>query len=479
MPSLESYINSSVSHHIKDAASSIPDFRNKKVVMGFWHNWPAEVGQGYRQGLFKEMALTDVPEEYNIIAVAFMKGSGVPTFKPYKYSDEEFRRQISALNEQGRAVLISLGGADAHIELYAGQENELATEIIRLVETYGFDGLDIDLEQSAILAADNMMVISSALKSVKDYYRSRGQDFIISMAPEFPYLVEDGAYAGYIRELDGYYNFIAPQFYNQGGAGVWVDELNAWIAQNNEARKEDFLYYLTDSLVRGTRGYLKIPHDKFVIGLPSNQDAAANGYIINPDHLTRAVNRLEKSGTPIKGIMTWSVNWDAGVDRVGTPYNWEFVTRYGSIFGDGTVPDIPDNIPEPPRNIRAIAQSHNSITLQWDAGANVGNYAVHRDGIEIAKCRTETYTDDGLTPGRIYRYYVTTTSVSGLTSQPSPEVTASTDKEPATSDQWRTDKWFDRDNTVIWQNAKYACRQEHTSNKWWPPHLATSLWSQA
>lgn len=79
------------------------------------------------------------------------------------------------------------------------------------------------------------------------------------MAPEFPYLRTNGTYLDYINALEGYYDFIAPQYYNQGGDGIWVDELNAWITQNNDAMKEDFLYYLTESLVTGTRGYAKDP----------------------------------------------------------------------------------------------------------------------------------------------------------------------------------------------------------------------------
>ncbi|MFN2915771.1 chitinase, partial [Escherichia coli] len=81
-------------------------------------------------GSFANIALEDVPSEYNVVAVAFMKGRGIPTFQPYNLSDAEFRRQVGVLNAQGRAVLISLGGADAHIELHAGQEQALAAEIV-------------------------------------------------------------------------------------------------------------------------------------------------------------------------------------------------------------------------------------------------------------------------------------------------------------------------------------------------------------
>ncbi len=319
-----------------DAASLMPTLAGKKILMGFWHNWPAGPSDGYQRGQFANIALENVPKEYNVVAVAFMKGSGIPTFKPFNVSDAEFRRQVGVLNSQGRAVLISLGGADAHIELRAGQEQPLANEIIRLVETYGFDGLDIDLEQSAIDFAANKTVLPAALKLVKDHYAGQGKHFIISMAPEFPYLTTSGKYVGYLQALEGYYDFIAPQFYNQGGDGVWVPEANngngAWIAQNNDAMKEDFLYYLTESLVTGTRGFTKIPADKFVIGLPANVDAAATGYVIDKTVVGNAMKRLAVKGHPIKGLMTWSVNWDNGTSKDRVPYNWEFSRRYGPLI---------------------------------------------------------------------------------------------------------------------------------------------------
>ncbi|MGP2703652.1 chitinase, partial [Serratia marcescens] len=294
-----------------DDAAIMPTIANKKILMGFWHNWAAGASDGYQQGQFANMNLTDIPAEYNVVAVAFMKGQGIPTFKPYNLSDAEFRRQVGVLNSQGRAVLISLGGADAHIELKTGDEDRLKDEIIRLVEVYGFDGLDIDLEQAAIGAANNKTVLPAALKKVKDHYTAQGKNFIISMAPEFPYLQANGSYGDYINALDGYYDFIAPQYYNQGGDGIWVPEANngagAWIAQNNDAMKEDFLYYLTESLVTGTRGFIRIPASKFVIGLPSNNDAAATGYVIDKQAVYNAFSRLDAKNLSIKGLMTWSI----------------------------------------------------------------------------------------------------------------------------------------------------------------------------
>ncbi len=150
-------------------------------------------------------------------------------------------------------------------------------------------------------AANNKTVLPAALKKVKDYYAAQGKNFIISMAPEFPYLRENGTYLDYINALEGYYDFIAPQYYNQGGDGLWVEEIKTWLTQNDDTKKEDFLYYLTESLVTGTRGYAKIPAAKFVIGLPSNNDAAATGYVIDKQAVYNAFSRLDAKNLSIKG----------------------------------------------------------------------------------------------------------------------------------------------------------------------------------
>ncbi|QPR53952.1 immunoglobulin-like domain-containing protein [Aeromonas allosaccharophila] len=316
------------------------------VVVGYWHNWCG--GAGYQGGTAPCVKLDQVNPQYNVVDVSFMKVYGsnpIPTFKldtATGMSESQFIEQIAELNRQGRAVLLALGGADAHIELRTGQEQAFADEIIRLVETYGFDGLDIDLEQAAVTAANNQTVIPAALRLVKDHYRAQGKNFLITMAPEFPYLTANGLYTPYLRALEGYYDWINPQFYNQGGDGIWIDGIG-WIAQNNDALKEEFIYYIADSLINGTRGYYKIPHDKLVFGIPTNIDAAATGYVKNPQDLFDAFNKLKNQGQPLRGVMTWSINWDMGRNAAGQSYNESFIKSYGPFIHDQEITPPIDN----------------------------------------------------------------------------------------------------------------------------------------
>lgn len=317
-----------------DAADTMVDISGKKVLVGYWHNWASKGRDGYKQGTSASLNLSEVNQAYNVVPVSFMKSDGttrIPTFKPYNQTDTAFRQEVAQLNSQGRAVLLALGGADAHIQLVKGDEQAFANEIVRQVETYGFDGLDIDLEQLAITAGDNQTVIPAALKIVKDHYRAQGKNFIITMAPEFPYLKLGAAYETYITSLNGYYDYIAPQLYNQGGDGVWVDEIMTWVAQSNDALKYEFLYYMSDSLIHGTRGYLQIPNDKLVLGLPANRDAAGSGYVVEATPVAKTFDQLAKDGNPIRGLMTWSANWDVGQDVNGKSYNNEFATRYSNL----------------------------------------------------------------------------------------------------------------------------------------------------
>ncbi|TLY47470.1 MAG: chitinase [Gammaproteobacteria bacterium] len=301
-----------------------------KILLGYWHNWFSQ-NDGYQQGSAAAIQLKDIPKQYNLIAVAFMKASNenpIPQFKPYTGTDQDFKQQVAQLNQQNQKVIISLGGGNAHIALSKEHEEAFTQQLIDTCEKYLFSGIDLDLEGASITLADNQIVIPNAFNAVKKYYTEKGIDFIITMAPEFPYLRENGAYIPYLNSID--YDLIAPQYYNQGGDGVSVGD--KWYAQNDNQNKKEFLFYLTESLVQGTRGFYRIPHDKFAISLPSNPDAASNGYVEDPDDLILAFNKFEQNSIPIKGLMTWSINWDDGKTKDGEAYNWQFLKNYESLI---------------------------------------------------------------------------------------------------------------------------------------------------
>ena len=495
-----------------DAASQMPDISQKKILVGYWHNWgtnPEEIdkARGYQGGLPSDMSLREVPKGFNVVNVSFMKvmagqSGNIPTFKPYNASDEACRAEVAELNAQGRAVLISLGGADAHIELHKGQEQALADEIIRLVETYGFDGLDIDLEQSAITAADNSSVIPAALKKVRAHYQQQGKHFIISMAPEFPYLQADRGvnYKAYLQNLAGAYDFIAPQYYNQAGDGVnmstpeEVAEVGGWwLPQDvqggsNARQKELFLYYLTDSLANGSRGYVKIPASKLVIGLPANADAAGSGYVKDAHSVYNALARLEAANEPVKGLMTWSVNWDNGTTKSGQHYGYEFLNRYQSIL-DGSLPDEKEDT-ESPDQVQGVKATltGSTVALDWQPtqdNVGVAGYTVWRDLEQIADTRDTHWRDAKGEPGATYRYTVIAYDAANNFAAPSQPVIVTLpgdwddnddDEQESGVAAFTPGKAYAVDDKVLYGGKVYRCRSAHTAASHWAPDQALSLW---
>ena len=124
----------------------------------------------------------------------------------------------------------------------------------------------------------------------------------------------------------------APQFYNQGGDGISDTETGQWLPQNNDAVKEKFIYSIADAIANGKQDYIKIPHDKLVFGIPSNIDAAATGYVQKPQDLFNAFNKMDKQGQPLRGIMTWSVNWDVGKNKAGENYGGQFAFNIRALY---------------------------------------------------------------------------------------------------------------------------------------------------
>lgn len=244
--------------------------------------------------------------------------------------------------------------------------------------------------------------------------------------------------------------------------------------------KDDFLFYLTESLVTGTRDYIAIPAEKFVIGLPANVDAAATGYVIDPAAVVNAFKRLDAAGHPIKGLMTWSINWDDGVSAHNVPYDWEFYNRYAPlIHGEIGIGDRPTA----PANLSCKDVTETSVALSW--GASVGprpieTYTLYRNGTAIGHTAALMLKDSGLTPNTQYSYFVTATDSSGKESLPSKSLSVRTagDITDPEYPEWQLNHRYRKEDGVTYEGNRYLCLQEHTSNSGWTPPVAFTLWSK-
>lgn len=236
------------------------------------------------------------------------------------------------------------------------------------------------------------------------------------MAPEFPYLRTQGAYVPYINALEEEYDFIAPQLYNQAGDGISFG--TEWIAQNNDAKKYEFLYGISKAFNEGNNGFIKIPASKLALGIPANEDAAANGYVKDPSKVYQVFEQMEKEKTPLKGIMTWSVNWDEGRNSSGVAYNQSFAKAYQNLFKE-QVPDTEK--PSKPENLKGIA-TQSSVALSWSASTDnirVSHYNIYKNNQLVGTSTTTNYTVTNLLPDTTYSFTIEAVDAAGNRSTPS------------------------------------------------------------
>ncbi|HEQ2177987.1 TPA: fibronectin type III domain-containing protein, partial [Pseudomonas aeruginosa] len=227
-----------------------------------------------------------------------------------------------------------------------------------------------------------------------------------------------------------------------------------------------------------SRDFVRIPAQRLAIGLPSNVDAAATGYVIDPAAVSNAFRRLEAAGHAIKGLMTWSVNWDDGLNKRGERYNWEFRKRYASLIHDG---EGGDQRPAAPQGLRLLERGETSLVLAWNASSGqrpIDYYSLYRDGAMVGQSAALGSTDSGLTADTRYSYFVTATDTQGNQSLPSEglEVSTSGGAVDPQFPQWRENQAYRVDDGVTYEGLRYLCLQAHTSNSGWTPPVAFTLW---
>ncbi|MBQ0897076.1 cellulose binding domain-containing protein [Micromonospora sp. U56] len=277
----------------------------KHLLTGYWHNFdnPAV-----------ELRLRDVPAEYDIVAVAFGEATATPGAVAFAvdpglsaalggYTDAEFTTDVQTLRSRGKKVILSVGGEAGRVAVNdATSATAFADTVHGLIKRYGFDGVDIDLENGL-----NPTYMAQALRALR---AKVGAGLIITMAPQT--IDMQSPTTGYFKlalDIRDILTVVNTQFYNSG-AMLGCDQ-NAAYSQGTV----NFIVALACiQLEAGLRP------DQVGLGLPAGPGAAGGGIVapsvVNAalDCLARGTNcgsfRPPRTYPGIRGAMTWSVNWD-------------------------------------------------------------------------------------------------------------------------------------------------------------------------
>jgi len=278
---------------------------------------PAHFLTGYWQNFYNGAAalkLASVPTTYDLIAVAFADATSTPggvsfTLDPGLagqvggYTDAQFKADIATLHSRGKKVIISVGGQNGTVSVAdSGSATNFANSVYSLMTTYGFDGVDIDLENGI-----NPTSMASALRSLR---AKAGANLIITLAPQTIDMQSTGSsYFALALSIKDILTVVNTQFYNSGSM-LGCDQ--------NQAYSQGTENFLTALACIQTQGGLR--PDQVALGLPASSSAAGGGYqspaTVNAalDCLARGTNcgsfKPPATYPGLRGAMTWSINWD-------------------------------------------------------------------------------------------------------------------------------------------------------------------------
>jgi chitinase len=276
----------------------------RHFLTGYWHN--------FNNGS-TVMRLRDVPAAYDVIAVAFADATGSPGAITFNidsglssslggYTNADFTADIQTLHARGKKVILSVGGQNGTISVGdSTAANNFANTLRSLITQFGFDGVDIDLENGV-----NAQFMGQALRSVRN---SVGANFIITMAPQTIDMQSTGMqYFQLALNIRDILTVVHMQYYNSG----------SMLGCDQQVYSQGSVNFMTAlaciQLENGLRP------DQVALGLPAGPGAAGGG-VIAPSQVNNALNCLARgqncgSFVPprtypdIRGAMTWSINWD-------------------------------------------------------------------------------------------------------------------------------------------------------------------------
>ncbi|MFE2302065.1 chitinase [Streptomyces sp. NPDC059445] len=272
------------------------------AVTGYWQN--------FNNGATVQK-LSAVQSQYDIIAVAFADATGTPGAVSFTldsaglggYTVDQFKADIKAKQAAGKKVIISIGGQNGTISVSdSASATNFANSVYSLMQTYGFDGVDIDLENGL-----NATYMSQALRSLS---AKAGSSLVITMAPQtIDMQSTSNSYFQTALNIKDILTVVNMQYYNSG----------SMLGCDGKVYSQGSVDFLTALACIQLQGGLDA--SQVGLGLPASTSGAGSGYvsptIVNNalDCLTKLTNcgsfKPAKAYPGLRGAMTWSTNWDA------------------------------------------------------------------------------------------------------------------------------------------------------------------------
>ena len=309
---------------------------NGHALIGYW--------EGYASAK-TSTALRDVSPQWDVIIATFaapVKGStSLLRFEPpAALGEERFKADVQYLQSIGKKVLISLGGGGQVVTLNTAEDlRNFVSSVSDIVQKYGFDGVDLDIETPSLLlnpddtdfrkpTTPSIVNLITAMHQLRAKF---GPKFMITEVPEAAqaqagmqtYAGQFGSFLPVIYGTRDILSFVDAQDYNtpplEGLDGNYYFPGNA-----------DYHVALSEMLVHGFRvagpagtDFPALPPEKVAIGLPATPTSARNyteipdienalGYLILGKRFTGAEYTLQKTSAYPRflGAMFWAINED-------------------------------------------------------------------------------------------------------------------------------------------------------------------------
>ncbi|MGK4585649.1 chitinase [Kitasatospora sp. HPMI-4] len=305
------------------------------VLQGYWENW-----DGAANGVHPPLGWIPITDArigahgYNVVNAAFpvILSDGTALWQDGMDSTVKVPTpaEMCQAKAAGLTVLMSIGGAAAGIDLSStAVADRFVQTVVPILKAYNFDGIDIDLETGLTGSGDiNTLSASQAnlIRIIDGILAQMPPQFGLTMAPETAYVTGGsvtygsiwGAYLPIVKKYadNGRLWWLNMQYYNGDMYGCSGDSYSAGTVEGFTAQTDCLNAGL---VVQGTT--IRVPYDRQVPGLPA-QPGAGGGYM-SPDSVSQAWSGY---GGGLKGLMTWSVNWDGS-------QGWTFGDNVKSLQG--------------------------------------------------------------------------------------------------------------------------------------------------